>query len=88
MQKYKHVVVVGAGPVGLLAGLTFEKVIPDGKVTVIRSPAKPDLEISESTTPAVPQYLHTSLTIDAVDFNRRADPVWNFYPETTHQRSE
>ena len=76
MHKYKHIVVIGAGSAGLMAGLTFQQVIPDGKVTIIRSPKIPVIGVGESTTPAMPLFLHKSLNIDALDFVKRADPVW------------
>lgn len=76
MHKYKHIVVLGAGSAGLLAGLTFKQVIPDGKVTIVRSPNVPVIGVGESTTPAMPLFLHQSLHIDALDFACRADPVW------------
>lgn len=76
MHKYKHIVVIGAGSAGLLAGLSFQQVIPDGKVTIIRSPKIPVIGVGESTTPAMPLFLHNSLKIDPLDFALRADPVW------------
>jgi len=76
VQRYKHIVVVGAGSAGLLAGLTFQQVIPDGKVTIVRSPKIPVIGVGESTTPAMPQYLHKSLNIDVLEFTQQVDPVW------------
>jgi len=76
VHKYKHIVVVGAGSAGLLAALTFKQVIPDGKVTVIRSPKRPVIRDGESTTPAMPLFLHNSLGIDPGEFAQQADPVW------------
>jgi len=76
VQRYKHIVVLGAGSAGFLAGLAFQQVIPDGKVTILRSPKIPVIGVGESTTPAMPLFLHKSLKIDALEFARRVDPVW------------
>jgi tryptophan halogenase len=76
VQRYKHIVVVGAGSAGFLAALTLQQVIPDGKVTIVRSPKIPVIGVGESTTPAIPAYLHKSLGIDALQFIQEVDPVW------------
>ena len=76
MQRYKHIVVLGAGSAGFLAALAFKQVIPDGTVTIVRSPNIPVIGVGESTTPAMPLFLHKSLNIDALEFAREADPVW------------
>lgn len=76
MQSFKHIVVLGAGSAGFLAALTFQQIIPEGRVTIIRSPKIPVIGVGESTTPAMPLFLHRSLQIDALEFARQADPVW------------
>ena len=77
MHKYEHIVVLGAGSAGMLAGLTFQQVVPEGKVTIVRSSNIPVIGVGESTTPAMPLFLHKSLNIDPLEFARQADPVWN-----------
>ena len=76
MNQIKHIAVLGAGSAGFLAALSFKQVIPDGKVTIVRSPKIPVIGVGESTTPAMPLFLHNSLGIDAIEFTREADPVW------------
>lgn len=76
MNPYKNIVVLGAGSAGFLAGLTFQQVIPDGTVTIVRSPKIPVIGVGESTTPAMPIFLHKSIGIDPKDFALNADPVW------------
>jgi tryptophan halogenase len=76
VNQIKHIAVLGAGSAGFLAALSFKQVIPDGKVTIVRSPKIPVIGVGESTTPAMPLFLHNSLGIDAIEFTREADPVW------------
>ncbi len=76
MNRYQHIVVLGAGSAGFLAALTFKQVIPDGKVTIVRSPNIGVIGVGESTTPAMPLFLHQSLQIDPLEFTREVDPVW------------
>ena len=76
MQRYKHIAVLGAGSAGFLAALAFQQVIPNGKVTIVRSPKIPVIGVGESTTPAMPLFLHKSLQIEPREFAKHVDPVW------------
>ena len=47
MHPYKNIVVLGAGSAGLMAAMTFKQVIPDGTVTIVRSPKIPVIGVGQ-----------------------------------------
>ena len=60
----RSVVVVGGGSAGFLAAVTFRRLLPRVKLTVVHSPDIPVIGVGESTTPAIPLHIHEILGID------------------------
>ncbi|MCY3734223.1 MAG: tryptophan 7-halogenase, partial [Chloroflexi bacterium] len=75
-QPIRSAVVVGGGSAGFLAALTFRRMLPQIKLTVIHSPDIPIIGVGESTTPAVPLHLHEHLGIDRNEFHKEVRPSW------------
>ena len=67
---------VGGGSAGFLAALTFRRMLPQIKLTVVRSPDIPIIGVGESTTPAVPLHLHEHLGLDRNEFHKEVRPSW------------
>ncbi len=75
-EPIRSAVVVGGGSAGFLAALTFRRMLPRVKLTVVHSPDIPIIGVGESTTPAVPVHLHEHLGIDRNEFHREVRPSW------------
>lgn len=75
-HRYKRILVLGAGSAGFLTALTYKKAIPGVQVTILRSPNIPVIGVGESTTPAIPNFLHNTLELGYVDFVKNVDPIW------------
>lgn len=76
MRQIQKIIVLGAGSAGLLAALAYKRALPEVEVTILRSPDIPVIGVGESTTVAVPQFLHNELGIDPVEFHREVTPIW------------
>ena len=68
--------VAGGGSAGFLSALTLKAGFPDAAVTLIRSPRHPVIGVGESTTRAIPVFLHETLGIDREAFYRAVRPIW------------
>ncbi|MFT5523362.1 MAG: tryptophan halogenase [Pirellulaceae bacterium] len=75
-QPIQDVLVVGAGSAGLLAALTIERLPANIKVRIVRSSNVSVIGVGESTTAALPLYLHGPLGIDRAEFYREVRPSW------------
>ena len=75
-EPIRSAVVVGGGSAGFLAALTFRRMLPQIKLTVVHSPDIPIIGVGESTTPAVPVHLHEHLGIDRNEFHKEVRPSW------------
>ena len=75
-EPIRSAVVVGGGSAGFLVALTFRRMLPQVKLTVVHSPDIPIIGVGESTTPAVPVHLHEHLGIDRNEFHREVRPSW------------
>ncbi len=69
-------IVLGGGSAGFLAALAINKALPRMKVIVVRSPNIPIIGVGESTTPAVPRFLHQTLGFDRAEFWKQVRPSW------------
>ncbi len=69
-------VIVGGGSAGLLSALTFAKAVPGSRVALVRSGRVPVIGVGESTTRAVPIFLHGTLGLDRQEFYRAVRPIW------------
>jgi len=90
-NEVQRVVILGGGSAGFLAALTFRRLLPHLQVTVVHSLQIPVIGVGESTTPAVPIFLHDTLGIDRDEFFRSVKPSWKLGlrlewgdPEETH----
>ncbi len=75
-NQVQRVVILGGGSAGFLAALTFRRLLPQLQVTVVHSPQIPVIGVGESTTPAVPIFLHDTLGVDRDEFFRSVKPSW------------
>ncbi len=71
-----HVLILGGGSAGFLSALTFKAVLPDVKVTVLHSSGIPVIGVGESTTRALPAFLHGTLGLDRKEFYQAVRPIW------------
>ncbi|MDZ4730182.1 MAG: tryptophan halogenase family protein [Xanthomonadales bacterium] len=72
----KSVVILGGGSAGFLSALTFKAVLPHLEVTVLHSSGIPVIGVGESTTRALPNFLHNTLGLDRSSFYREVRPIW------------
>ena len=73
---YRTFLVLGGGSAGFLSALTLKQAFPAAEVTLIRSTAKGVIGVGESTTRAVPIFLHGVLKLPRGEFYREVRPVW------------
>jgi tryptophan halogenase len=71
-----HVLILGGGSAGFLSALTFKAVLPGVKVTVLHSSGIPVIGVGESTTRALPAFLHGTLGLDRKEFYQAVRPIW------------
>ena len=90
-QPIRKLIVVGGGSAGFMAALTLVKRLPAVQVEVVHSPDIPVIGVGESTTVAIPRFLHDELQIDRQEFFRAVEPSWKLglrlefgVPEITH----
>lgn len=74
--KIRSVLVLGGGSAGFLSALTFKAVLPDLEVTVLHSSGIPVIGVGESTTRALPAFLHGPLGLDRKAFYAAVRPIW------------
>ena len=72
----KHVLVLGSGSAGLLAGLAFKRKLPQAEVRIVRSPEIGTIGVGEGTTPLFPGFLFDYLGISRKRFYAHAQPTW------------
>jgi tryptophan halogenase len=72
----QSVLVLGGGSAGFLSALTFNRVLPGVKVTVLHSSGIPVIGVGESTTRALPNFLHNALGLDRKAFYSAVRPIW------------
>jgi tryptophan halogenase len=72
----RSVLVVGEGSAGLLAALALKTRFPELDVRILASSRKPIIGVGESTTGAIPFFLHTNLEIEPGRFHRAVSPTW------------
>ena len=68
--------VLGGGSAGFLAALSFKAMFPGMAVTVLHSSGIPVIGVGESTTRALPAYLHGPLALDRKSFYDAVRPIW------------
>lgn len=75
-KQIQRIVIVGGGSAGFLIALGMRRSLPEVKTTVLHSPDIPVIGVGESTTNAVPIYLHQQLGIDRRQFYDAVRPGW------------
>jgi tryptophan halogenase len=75
-ERVRKIVILGGGSAGFLTALTFLRTMPDLAVTMVRSPNVPVIGVGESTTTAVPRYIHEVLGLDRKEFFDEVRPSW------------
>jgi len=76
MSRLHSVLILGGGSAGFLSALTFRAMLPEVKVTVLHSTGIPVIGVGESTTRALPAFLHGVLRLDRKDFYQAVRPIW------------
>ncbi len=72
----KHILVLGAGSAGLIAGISLKRKIPNITVHIVRSPEIGVIGVGEGTTPHFPAHLFDYLGISRRHFYTHAAPTW------------
>lgn len=72
----QSVVILGGGSAGFISALTFKAVLPQMQVTVLHSSGIPVIGVGESTTRALPNFLHNTLGLDRQSFYHEVRPIW------------
>ena len=67
---------VGGGSAGFLAAVAVRKLLPEWNVVVVHSPDIPVIGVGESTTHAVPTFLHQILGLGYREFYQKVRPSW------------
>ncbi len=75
-KPISSVLVVGEGSAGLLTALALKTRFPELDVQILASTKKPIIGVGESTTGAIPFFLHTNLELDPHRFHRAVLPTW------------
>ncbi len=75
-KPISSVLVVGEGSAGLLAALALKTRFPELDVRILASTRKPIIGVGESTTGAIPFFLHTNLELEPGRFHRAVWPTW------------
>ena len=75
-KPVQSVAVIGAGSAGFLSAVAIKRLLPQLKVTVLRSEKVPVIGVGESTTAFVPTFLHQKLGLDRKQFYAAVRPVW------------
>jgi tryptophan halogenase len=75
-HQVRNIVIVGGGSAGYMTALACKTRLPTVQVEVISSPDIPVIGVGESTTPAMPRFLHDDLRIDRGEFFRDVEPSW------------
>ena len=71
-----RVIILGGGSAGFLSALTFERVLRGWDITVVHSSGIPVIGVGESTTKALPKFLHNNLGLDRKAFYSAVRPIW------------
>jgi len=74
--RNKKIVIVGGGSAGFLTALALTRKMPQARIDVIHSSKIPVIGVGESTTRALPPFLHNYLGIDPVDFHKEVKPTF------------
>ncbi|MEJ8567262.1 FAD-dependent oxidoreductase [Elongatibacter sediminis] len=74
--QIKSVVVLGGGSAGFLSALAFRATLPGVQVTVLHSSGIPAIGVGESTTRALPAFLHGPLGLERKAFYDAVRPIW------------
>ncbi len=72
----QSIIILGGGSAGFIAALTFRAMLPQMRVTVLHSSGIPVIGVGESTTRALPNFLHNTLALDRQAFYRDVRPIW------------
>jgi tryptophan halogenase len=90
-SRINNVVVLGGGSAGFLSALAVRRLLPGWNVTVVHSSNVPVIGVGESTTRAVPHFLHNTLGLDRKEFYHDVRPIWKLgnrlvwgSPQDTH----
>ena len=75
-MKIANVVVLGGGSAGLIAALTFRRLMPQVEVRVIRSPDIGVIGVGEGTTPYFRSHFIDYLRLDPARFHAETQPTW------------
>src|SRR5688572_27879814 len=72
----RRIIVLGGGSAGFLAAMALRRALPDLPVFVLRSKEIGIIGVGEGTTVAVPNFLHSYLGLNSLEFIRSAKPTY------------
>jgi tryptophan halogenase len=72
----KSILILGGGSAGLIAALTFRRLLPDLSVELVRSQEIGVIGVGEGTTAVFPEHFFDVLGIPKAEFYRETSPTW------------
>jgi tryptophan halogenase len=72
----KSILILGGGSAGLIAALTFRRLLPDLAVELVRSQEIGVIGVGEGTTAVFPEHFFDVLGIPKDEFYRETSPTW------------
>ena len=76
LKPIEKICVLGGGSAGYLSAVALRRLLPGREVVVVQSNKKPVIGVGESTTAALPLFLHQTLGLERKRFYAEVEPSW------------